>query len=82
MIIIMSFVLHLNGNNLQNANALSAMLQNTAIEDLELYIHGNNLNTSTAISIFEALKDSSQLKMLSLMHNDIQDEASNEIAST
>ena len=73
-------VLHLNGNNLQNANALSAMLQNTAIE--ELYIHGNNLNTSTAISIFEALKDSSQLKTLSLMHNDIQDEASDEIAST
>ena len=73
-------VLHLNGNNLQNANALSAMLQNTAIE--ELYIHGNNLNTSTAISIFEVLKDSSQLKTLSLMHNDIQDEASDKIAST
>ena len=50
-------VLHLNGNNLQKANALSTMLQNTAIE--ELYIHGNNLNTSTAISIFEALKGNS-----------------------
>ena len=73
-------VLHLNGNNLQNANALSAMLQNTAIE--ELYIHGNNLNTSTAIGIFEALNGSSQLKTLSLMHNDIQDEASDKIAST
>ena len=73
-------VLHLNGNNLQNANMLSTMLQNIAIE--ELYIHGNNLNTSTAISIFETLKGSSQLKTLSLMHNDIQDEASNEIAST
>ena len=75
-------VLHLNGNNLQNANALSAMLRNTAIE--ELYLHGNNLNTSTAISIFKALKRqySSQLKMLSLMHNDIQDEASDEIGST
>ena len=73
-------VLHLNGNNLQNADVLSTMLQNTAIE--ELYIHGNNLNTSTAISIFEVLEGSSQLKTLSLMHNNIHDEASNKIAST
>ena len=69
-----------NGNNLQNADALSTMLQNTAIE--ELYIHGNNLNTSTAISIFKASEGSSQLKTLSLMHNNIQDEASDKIAST
>ena len=33
-------VLHLNGNDLKEANELSDMLQSTAIE--ELYIHGNN----------------------------------------
>ena len=74
-------VLHLNGNNLQKADALSNMLEKTAIE--ELYIHGNNLNTSTANSIFGALKKQScQLKILGLTHNNIQDEASDEIADT
>jgi len=73
-------VLHLNGNNLQKTDALSNMLlKSSKIE--ELYIHGNKLHSSTAISLFRALKNGSQLKVLSLMYNAIEDEASDEMAN-
>ncbi|XP_065896294.1 nucleotide-binding oligomerization domain-containing protein 1-like [Dysidea avara] len=75
-------LLYLNGNVLGETNGLSQMLNNAAIE--ELYMHGNKLHTSTAISLFKALRTSTnaKLKILSLMYNDIYDEAGNEIGET
>ena len=76
-------LLYLNGNVLGKADGLSKLLQNSAIE--ELYMHGNKLHTSTAISLFKALRTSTnaKLKILSLMYNDISDdEAGTEIGET
>lgn len=70
--------LRLNGNNLQKTNALSTMLQNNTVIK-ELFIHGNNLHSLTAVNICKAINEDSQLKLLSLMHNDIDDEATDEI---
>ena len=72
-------LLHLNGNVLGKTDGLSGMLQCSMLE--EIYIHSSKLHTSSAVGLFKALKSGSQLKTLSLMHNDIQDEASIEIAS-
>ena len=75
-----STLLYLNGNVLGNTDGLSRLLQDTAM--VELYIHGNKLHTSSVISLFKALQNcSSKLKMLSLIHNDIRDEAGVEIAT-
>jgi len=75
-------LLYLNGNVLGKTDGLAKMLIDTAIE--ELYMHGNKLHTSTAISLFKALRTSTnaKLKILSLMYNDIHDEAGNEIGET
>ena len=71
-------LLHLNGNTLGKTNELSNMLQNSVLE--EMYAHANMLDTSTAINLFKVLQTRNQLKTLSLMYNNIQDEASYEIA--
>ena len=76
-----STLLYLNGNSLGNTDGLSKLLQGTDM--VELYIHRNKLHTRSVISLFKMLQTcSSNLKMLSLMHNDIHDEASVEIAAT
>ena len=72
-------LLHLNGNVLGKTDGLSGMLQCSMLE--EIYIHSSKLHTLSAVELFKVLKSGSQLKTLSLMHNDIQDEASIEIAS-
>ena len=75
-----SILLYLNGNVLGNTDGLSRLLQDTAM--VELYIHGNKLHTSSVVSLFKTLQNcSSKLKMLSLIHNDIRDEAGVEIAA-
>jgi len=76
-----STLLYLNGNVLGNTDGLLKLVQDTAL--VELYIHGNKLHTSSAIILFKALQaTSNKLKMLSLIHNDICDEAGVEIAAT
>jgi len=73
-------LLHLNGNIMGKTNDLSGMLQCSMLE--EIYIHSSKLHTSSAIDLVKVLRsEKSQLKTLSLMHNEIQDEASTEIAS-
>ena len=73
-------LLHLNGNIMGKTDGLSGMLQCSMLE--EIYIHSSKLHTSSAIDLVKVLRsEKSQLKTLSLMHNEIQDEASTEIAS-
>ena len=73
-------LLHLNGNTLGVTNGLSNIFKDSVLE--EIYIHSNKLHSSSAISLFKQLAGTgSHLRMLSLIYNDIQDKASNEIAS-
>ena len=72
-------LLYLSGNILGETDGLSNILKDSVLE--EIYVHGNKLNSSSAISLFKQLEIGSHLRMLSLMHNDIHDNASDEIAT-
>ena len=73
-------LLYLNGNILGETSGLSNIFKDSVLE--EIYIHSNKLHSLSAISLFKQLSGTgSRLRVLSLIYNNIDDKASNEIAN-